>query len=302
MHFRCNLKCLHCMIEGTMDRLTPESDDRFREVLEFNRTHRRWSGLILTGSEITLRRDLPELAGRARANGFDHVRIQSHGMRLADIEYCRELIEAGVDEFFISICAADAETHDAVTKVPGSFEKTLRGLINLDAFPHVCTLTNTVITSRSWDRLPAIVDLLADLERLVQMDFWSYWPMAESDHKDLLVPHAVVAPRLREAIRRARRFGRTVEVKNFPHCLLGTEADALRNDQPRLIVDPRFWDEFARNGFHECVHRESCRSTQCLGLNAGYVAKYGWDADLLQPLGEVDPVTNELVVLGEVGR
>ncbi len=29
MEFRCNLKCVHCMIEGTMDRLVPQSLDQF---------------------------------------------------------------------------------------------------------------------------------------------------------------------------------------------------------------------------------------------------------------------------------
>src|SRR5688572_29574015 len=59
MHFRCNLRCEHCMIEGTMDWLRPESADRFHQILDYNQTNRRWKGLILTGSEITLRTDLP---------------------------------------------------------------------------------------------------------------------------------------------------------------------------------------------------------------------------------------------------
>ena len=58
MEFRCNLRCVHCMIEDTMHRLVPESADRFDELLAQNTEHRRWKGLILTGSEITLRRDL----------------------------------------------------------------------------------------------------------------------------------------------------------------------------------------------------------------------------------------------------
>src|SRR5262245_45389666 len=118
MHFRCNLKCEHCMIEGTMDWLEPESVGRLKQVLEHNLQHRTWTGLILTGAEITLRRDLPELARLARANGFEHVRIQTHGMRLAEESYCRELVEAGVDEFFVSVAGSDAESHDGITTVP----------------------------------------------------------------------------------------------------------------------------------------------------------------------------------------
>jgi MoaA/NifB/PqqE/SkfB family radical SAM enzyme len=283
VHFKCNLKCAHCMIEGTMDWLRPESMDRFSEILATNRAERRWEGLILTGSEVTLRRDLPELARRARESGFAHVRIQTHGMRLADEAYCRELVDAGIDEYFVSVTAADAATHDAITGVPGAFDNTLRGLHNMDAIEGVVLLTNTVITERSYRQLPGVVRLLADLRRLQRMDFWNYWPMRESDDRDLVASNVEVLPFLREAIALARSAGRRVEVKNFPECLLGDDAGALNNDQPQLIIDPEFWPEFMRNGFHQCVHRSHCASKKCLGLNTAYVRKHGWDADVLVP-------------------
>jgi MoaA/NifB/PqqE/SkfB family radical SAM enzyme len=288
MEFRCNLRCVHCMIEGTMDRLVPESAERFAELLDYNAKNRRWKGLILTGSEITLSRDLPDLARRARASGFAHVRIQTHGMHLADEDYCRSLIEAGVDEYFVSVTGPDAATHDAITTVPGSFDKTLQGLENLDRVDGVVSLTNTVVTSLSYRLLPAVVDVLAHLRRLVQMEFWVYFPMRESDDKGLIASHSEVLPHLREAIARARSLGRGVEVKNFPHCLLTEERGALVNTQPQLYVDPAFWPEFVRNGFYQCVYRDRCASQECLGLNTAYVAKYGYDENILHPLAPAD--------------
>jgi len=284
MEFRCNLRCVHCMIEDTMHRLVPESADRFEELLAQNTEHRRWKGLILTGSEITLRRDLADLARRARAAGFEHVRIQTHGMHLAQQAYCDSLVEAGVDEYFVSVAGPDAETHDAITTVPGSFEKTLRGLEILDGHEGVVTLTNTVVTSRSFKLLPEVVERLAHLRRLVQMEFWVYWPMSESDEKGLLASHTEIAPYLREAVARVRALGRGVEVKNFPQCLLGDDASALMNTQPQLFVDPAFWPEFMRNGFYQCVYRDRCASTECLGLSTAYIAKYGYDEKILKPL------------------
>ena len=285
MEFRCNLRCVHCMIEGTMDRLVPESGERFEELLAHNAKHRRWKGLILTGSEITLLRDLPDLARRARAAGFAHVRIQTHGMHLAQQDYCDALIEAGIDEFFVSVTGPDAATHDAITTVAGSFEKTLQGLENLDRSGQAVTLTNTVVTSRSYALLPAVVDRLAHLRRLVQMEFWVYWPMSESDAKGLIAAHGDILPHMREAIGRARALGRAVEVKNFPECLLGDEGGALVNTQPQLFVDPAFWPEFMRNGFYQCVYRDRCASKECLGLNTAYVTKFGYDEQILHPLG-----------------
>lgn len=286
MEFRCNLRCVHCMIEGTMDRLAPQPVSTFDDLLQEQRRERRWAGIILTGAEITLRRDLPELAERARSAGFDRVRIQTHGMHLGRETYARRLLDAGVNEYFVSVAGSDRESHDRITDVPGAWDKMMAGLRWLDAQDDVRLITNTVVTELSYRLLPALVEALRPLRRLVQMEFWNYWPMAEQDEKVLCAPHAAVLPFLADAIRGARACGRTVEVKNFPACLLAREglADALENAQPLLLIDPAFWREFERNGFYQCVHRASCGAEGCLGLNEAYVRRFGWEADLLSPL------------------
>ncbi len=283
MEFRCNLKCVHCMIEGTMDRLAPQTFDQFRQLIEHNARTQEWKGLILTGSEITLHKDLPMWARMAREHGFDHVRIQTHGMKLSNRRFCEKLIEAGVDEFFVSICSGDAATHDAITTVPGSFAKSLRGLEILDEYDNVTTITNTVVTTESFRDMPGLVERLKSLRRLAQMEFWFYFPMSEHDDKGLVASHVAALPYLRAAISSARALGRGVEVKNFPECLLGDERGALYNDQPKLFIDPAFWDQFVRNGFNECVYRAQCASTKCLGLNSAYRKKFGDHADVLIP-------------------
>jgi MoaA/NifB/PqqE/SkfB family radical SAM enzyme len=168
--------------------------------------------------------------------------------------------------------------------VPGSFDKTLRGLELLDRHANVRTLTNTVVTRHSFRLLPAVVDRLAHLRRLVQMEFWVYWPMSEADDKDLVAANGEILPYLRDAIARARALGRGVEVKNFPQCLLAEDGAALINTQPQLFIDPAFWPEFMRNGFYQCVYRDRCASKECLGLSTAYIAKYGYDEKILSPI------------------
>ncbi|WP_293776162.1 radical SAM protein [uncultured Oxalicibacterium sp.] len=284
MEFRCNLKCVHCMIEDTMDHLKPQTAEDLHALFAHNVMHRKWKGLILTGSEITLHRDLPEWVRAARLSGFDRVRIQTHGMRLGSESYCRELVDAGVNEFFVSIAGADAATHDEITTVPGSFEKSMRGLAILDGIPDVLTITNTVVTERSYRQLPQLVATLAHLKQLAQMEFWFYFPMSEQDDKQLLASHLDALPFLKQAIADAWRSGRGIEVKNFPECLLGKDRIALYNDQPELYIDEAFWTEFMRNGFYQCVHRDACASKQCLGLNTAYIKRFGWHERELSPL------------------
>jgi MoaA/NifB/PqqE/SkfB family radical SAM enzyme len=284
MEFRCNLKCVHCMIEGTMDTLAPQTIETFDQILEINRQENRWKGIILTGSEITLHKDLVSLAQQARQSGFEKVRIQTHGMHLGQPSFAEKLLNAGVNEFFVSVAGSDAETHDNITGIKGSFSKMMDGMEYLDGFDHVGLITNTVVTQLSYRLLPAMVDALAHLKQLKQMEFWHYWPMQELDNKGLIARHEDILPFLETALGKLATNGCGVEVKNFPECMLGEYADTLDNNQPELLIDPEFWSEFNRNGFHQCVHGDVCTSQRCLGLNQAYTAKYGWEKDLLSPI------------------
>ena len=285
MEFRCNLRCTHCMIEGTMDRLHPASEAEFQAVLERQRATAEWDGLILTGSEITLLRRLPELAQQARAAGFRHVRIQTHGMHLARRDYLLRLLEAGVDEFFISVAGDTAATHDRVTTVPGSFDKLIAGMENLETSGYpIRILTNTVVTQETVGTLRGIVARFAGFPSIVQHEFWNYFPMRERDDKNLIVPYAELMPVILGTIEDCAALGRGVEVKNVPKCLLGQWQAALVNTQPMLIIDPEFWTEFDRNGFHSCVYRDQCAATDCLGLTEAYIARFGDERDILSPI------------------
>ena len=284
MEFRCNLKCVHCMIEGTMDNLEPQSRGTFDKLLAHNKQEKSWKGLILTGSEITLMKDLPELAQKAKAAGFEHIRIQTHGMHLGQASYCKTLVNSGVDEFFVSVAGADAHTHDTITVVGGSFDRTIKGLENIDQYENAISITNTVVTANSYRQLPDLVKRLSHLKNLKQMEFWIYWPMKEQDEKKLIPSHHAVLPYLKEAIQLAKHYGRRVEVKNFPICLLEEYGYTVVNAQPELIIDPEFWDEFSRNGFYQCPHIDICEADNCLGLNTAYINTHGMDEGLLIPI------------------
>ncbi len=283
LEFRCNLRCVHCMIEGTMDRLQPVSDETFEAVLRRNAETHDYSGLVMTGSEITLRRDLPELAQRARQAGFEHIRIQTHGMHLSRPGYAEKLIAAGIDEFFISVAGCDAATHDGITMVPGSWDRMIRGMEIISGVPDTAIITNTVVTERSYRLLPDVVDALSGIAALTQMEFWHYFPMSRSDDKGLLADYRLIVPYLREACARADARNVAVEIKNVPHCLLGPDAWRLDNTQAALLIDPDFWVEFDKNGFYRCPHRGRCASKACLGLTEAYVNRFGDMADDLRP-------------------
>ena len=112
--------------------------------------------------------------------------------------------------------------------------------------------------------------------------------MSDNDNKDLIVSHVDTLPYLLDAIRLAHTYKREGEVKPFLEFLLGVARNTLVNEQPRLFIDPEVWTEFMRNGFHQCVYRDTCRSKQCLGLNTAYTRRFCWMENVLTPFPLVE--------------
>jgi len=130
---RCNLRCVHCCLE---DGEKPEGDrgndtnrelnlPEIRAVLE---QLAQAGCLVLTfsGGEVLLREDLIDIISSARKLDFA-VRIFTNGTLVGkrEIEAFRRF---HIQEVHVSLYAAEASIHDAITSVPGSWAKTLEGV------------------------------------------------------------------------------------------------------------------------------------------------------------------------------
>ena len=72
----------------------------------------------LSGGEPTLRNDLPEIVALARKTGFDHVQVNTNGLRLAqDADYTQALKDAGTTDFFIQF---DGLTDNVYARIRGA--------------------------------------------------------------------------------------------------------------------------------------------------------------------------------------
>jgi radical SAM protein with 4Fe4S-binding SPASM domain len=120
---RCNERCIHCyrVIERrpelTTDELTALLDDVARAGTLY---------LTFSGGEVFLRKDLFALIEHARRLHFD-LRLKSNALLITPDKAAR-LRALGVRQVDISIYSAVPAVHDGVTKVPGSFERTLEGV------------------------------------------------------------------------------------------------------------------------------------------------------------------------------
>jgi len=122
---RCNLRCPICFAHaGAAGYLYEPSNEEIRKIMENLRANKPVPppALQFSGGEPTVREDLPDLVRMANELGFQHVEVDSNGIKMAEsVDYCRELKEAGLSTVYLQF--------DGVTPEP---YKVARGFDLLD--------------------------------------------------------------------------------------------------------------------------------------------------------------------------
>jgi MoaA/NifB/PqqE/SkfB family radical SAM enzyme len=285
--FHCHSACRFCIVQEGMNLFRGVSEEKLRAAVEDNTRSKRYRRICFTGGEVTLEKKLFDYVAIAReSRSFEHVRLQTNGRLLADMSFARKLVDAGIDEYFVSIHGHDAATQDDISQRPGSFDEAMRGIANL-ADLGVCLMTNTVICTLNVAHLSRIVDAVRPF-RPVRMEFWNYLPMEDyADERNLLAPMSQVAPEMRRALARLRELGIEGRVKYVPRCLLGDFADAHDDSQPDVVIAEKFYDPYPQ---FACLYEAKCEhSDTCLGLHHPYITKFGWEEAMLEPTPRTRP-------------
>ncbi len=121
--YRCNERCVHCYLDHD-----DHGELTTAECLQVLDDLARSGALFLTfsGGEIFLRPDLYEILAAARRLHFD-ISLKTNAL-LVTPERAARLGELGVRRVQISVYSDIPAVHDAITKVPGSLQRTLAAI------------------------------------------------------------------------------------------------------------------------------------------------------------------------------
>lgn len=161
--YRCNLRCAHCYVD--MDEPDELSLEEWKGVLDqledAGAVH-----LSFTGGEIMVRRDLFDILAYARQTGFIIHLLTNCTMVTPEV--AQAFTELKVHEIQTSLYGATADTHESVTKIPGSFKKTLEGIEALVAVGFVPRVQTTVmeVNAAEVPQIKSLVEELGGLPRI----------------------------------------------------------------------------------------------------------------------------------------
>jgi hypothetical protein len=172
----CNLSCSFCFASSG-----PGGTHRpFDEVVDLLETVDGEAGprpIQFSGGEPTVRDDLPALVERAREMGFEHVEVNTNGLRLArENGYAARLVEAGVSAVYLQFDGLEAETYEAIREVDltGAKRRAVEACRDAD-LPVV--LVPTVVPGTNDHEMGAIVRFA--LENLDVIQSVNFQPVAQ---------------------------------------------------------------------------------------------------------------------------
>lgn len=228
--YRCNLKCRFCYAscgcgigKGSCDEMSASD---ISEVLRKIRGDAQVPSVSITGGEPLLRNDLELIVAEAVAIGL-RANLISNGTLMTS-ELAVELKAAGLASAQISLEGPDAATHDSLTAVAGSFEKTVAG-INALKGAGIHVHTNTTVSAGNCRKLPELVRFAASLGmKRISMNL--IIPSGSALDRELQVPYSGTWSAIEPARAEARRLG--IEFMWYsptPMCIMNPIAEGLGN-------------------------------------------------------------------------
>src|SRR5712675_1381219 len=141
--YRRNEQCVHCYLdhEDHGEMTTVEIKHLLKEMAE--------AGvfiLTLSGGEIFLRKDFFEILEQARALTFC-IKLKTNAVLIREAQAAR-LRELGVESIQVSIYSHRPEVHDAITKIPGSLQRSLKAIRFLRSQGLKVVIANVLMTDR----------------------------------------------------------------------------------------------------------------------------------------------------------
>jgi radical SAM protein with 4Fe4S-binding SPASM domain len=154
---RCQLRCLHCSSQGTLERPVEVSHEAVMRILR-EAAEMGVEEIALSGGEPLLWPTLGEAVQACSARGIKTVVYTSGNVEEPETAM-RMLSRVGAGRVVLSLFAADDDLHDRITQVSGSFRGTIRAIAAATKEGLPCEV-HFVPLAINYLQLPAIIELV----------------------------------------------------------------------------------------------------------------------------------------------
>jgi SAM-dependent methyltransferase/pyruvate-formate lyase-activating enzyme len=278
--YGCNNHCTFCHTYDVrhIDGDTAEIDRKIDRAARLGHTM-----VVLSGGEVTMRRELLRWASRTAARGMDFGLV-TNGRMLAYPELVEKLLKYRLRYVYMSLHGGTAKVHNALVRAD-AFEQTYAAVGNL-AGRGLDFTVNTVITRANIEHLRGVVDALLPWPDVI-VKFSMVQPKGGADRLfDHVIPRVSdVAARVKDAIEYGlqRSEGKQRYAHDgIPFCLLPGHEDRyddLKTHRFATMIEVGEPDFFPVDDLAKVQPEDECGACAlrgpCPGLYAGYREVHG---------------------------
>lgn len=216
--FSCNNNCRFCVQAHKR-----ELGDRTTEELKVEMGKGRENeceGIVFTGGEPTVRKDIIELVKYAKDVGYRVIQLQSNGRMFSYTDFLKKLIRAGANEFSPALHGHTPEIHDYLTRSPGAFNQVVQGIKSLRELDQYI-LTNSVVNKVNYKYLPELARLFVSLKvNQFQLAFIHAIGNAWENFDSMVPRKSAVEPYIHKALDIGIKADVDVMVEAYPFCFM----------------------------------------------------------------------------------
>lgn len=286
--FKCNCKCIMCSTALQINRSRGSNDYHairpYEDVIKDIKKAKKMKahGFAFSGGEPTLRKDLPELASFAKSIGLDFIEVQSNGRMYSYKEYCKKLIDAGVNQFVVSLHSHKEEIHDKIMGVPGTYKQAVQGMKNLNSLGMKVKI-NIVLLKLNYKLLEEHIKFLLNFDiQEVRFTMAMIEGNVANNPGGIIPKMSQVGPHVCRALDIVNdKFG--CFVYNMAPCLLPGHEKYINDlgQLDTLLIGPEFessLDESRKGKKVKCAACKKCKYDKiCYGIWKNYANHFGFD-------------------------
>ena len=222
--YTCNNRCKHCVIDDSKDKLIEnktsinlKTEECFAQIDKAIES--RAKGIVLTGGEVTIRKDFNLLVKRCSDLELD-ITIQTNGRKLSSPIIIDAVKNIKDIKFVVALHGSTAEVHDDITRVKGSFNETCDGIKKMCELGKLVVL-KIVISKINATELPGIVTLASNLG--VQYFCFAFphgQGAARKNFAEVMPTYSYLKPILNELISTSKSLNVNIEFEAIPFCII----------------------------------------------------------------------------------
>jgi cyclic pyranopterin phosphate synthase len=279
---KCNNNCIFCLDAGERYFKDIHPQDVERQLKQAKKLGKKRPSF--ESGEPTLNSHLNQFAKLAKHYGFDNVSCTTNGRRLSYFNYARSLLIDGINQFNVSIHGSNARVHDALTRTPGSFRQTLKGIRNLNLLKkryHFTFFVTSTITNINLENFGGLIKLLSKFN-LDRISFNIIVPKGNAlKFFNLLIPRYSVLAEIfkKEIVKTDVDTRKKIRLFGIVPCLMEGFIDTI--GVKNLVFKYDSGNEQEHPFDCKRAKRDECRCcvyfSKCPGVPVYYISKYGWE-------------------------